>query len=40
MAFVIDELGGFRVEFHLGPDRDVNELFFRHPNGTFVARRA
>ena len=38
--FVIDELEGFRVEFHLGPDGDVNELIFHQPNGTFVARRA
>jgi hypothetical protein len=39
-TFVIDELEGFRVEFHLGPDGEVNELFFHQPNGTFVARRA
>ena len=39
-AFVIDELEGFRVEFHLGPDGEVDELFFHQPNGTFVARRA
>src|SRR5271163_3549242 len=35
-TFVIDELEGFRVEFHLGPDGEVNELFFHQPNGTFV----
>ena len=39
-TFVIDELEGFRVEFHLGPDGEVDELFFHQPNGTFVARRA
>jgi len=37
--FVIDELEGFRVEFHLGPDGEVDELLFHQPNGTFVARR-
>src|SRR5713226_7150179 len=39
-TFVIDEPEGFRVEFHLGPDGEVDELFFHQPNGTFVARRA
>jgi hypothetical protein len=39
-TFFIDELEGFRVEFHLGPDREVDELFFHQPNGTFVARVA
>jgi CubicO group peptidase (beta-lactamase class C family) len=39
-TFIIDELEGFRVEFHLGPDGEVDELFFQQPNGTFVARRA
>jgi CubicO group peptidase (beta-lactamase class C family) len=39
-TFVIDELEGFRVEFHPGPDGEVDELFFHQPNGTFVARRA
>lgn len=39
-TFVIDELEGFRVEFHLGPDGEVDELVFHQPNGTFVARRA
>jgi CubicO group peptidase (beta-lactamase class C family) len=39
-TFVIDELEGFRVEFHLGPDGKVDELIFHQPNGTFVARRA
>jgi len=39
-TFVIDELEGFRVEFHLGPDGAVDELIFHQPNGTFVARRA
>jgi len=38
-TFVIDELAGFRVEFHLGPDGEVDELFLHQPNGTFVARR-
>ena len=39
-TFVTDEPEGFRVEFHLGPDGEVDELFFHQPNGTFVARRA
>jgi hypothetical protein len=39
-TFVIVELEGFRVEFHLGPDGTVDELIFHQPNGTFVARRA
>ena len=39
-TFVIVELEGFRVEFHLGADDAVDELIFHHPNGTFVARRA
>jgi hypothetical protein len=39
-TFVIDELEGFRVEFHVGPDGKVDELIFHQPNGTFVARRA
>jgi hypothetical protein len=39
-TFAIDEPEGFRVEFHLGPGREVDELFFHQPNGTFVARRA
>jgi len=39
-TFVIDELEGFRVEFHLAPDGGVDELIFHQPNGTFVARRA
>jgi CubicO group peptidase (beta-lactamase class C family) len=39
-TFVIDELEGFRVEFHLGPDGEVDELFFHQPNATLVARRA
>lgn len=39
-TFVIDRLEGFRVEFHLGPDREVDELIFHQPNGTFVAPRA
>jgi CubicO group peptidase (beta-lactamase class C family) len=39
-TFVTDEHEGFRVEFRLGPDGDVAELFFHQPNGTFVARRA
>jgi len=38
-TFVIDELEGFQVEFHLGPDEEVDELIFHQPNGTFVARR-
>ena len=39
-TFIIDELEGFRVEFHLGSDGEVDELIFHQPNGTFVARRA
>ena len=39
-AFIIDELQGFRVEFHVGPDGKVDELFFHQPNGTLVAQRA
>jgi hypothetical protein len=34
------ELEGFRVEFDLGPNREVDELIFHLPNGRFVARRA
>jgi CubicO group peptidase (beta-lactamase class C family) len=37
--FVIDELKGFQVEFHLGSDGEVDELMFHQPDGTFVARR-
>jgi hypothetical protein len=36
-TFVIDKLEGFRVEFHLGPDGEVDGLIFHQPNGTFVA---
>ena len=39
-TFVIDEPDGFRVEFHPGPDGDVDELSFHLPNGTLTARRA
>jgi hypothetical protein len=39
-TFLSDELEGFRVEFHLGPDGQVDELLSHQPNGTFVARRA
>jgi hypothetical protein len=39
-TFVIDALAGVRVEFHLGSDGEVHELFFHQPNATFVARRA
>jgi len=39
-TFVIDEPEGFRVEFHVGPDGEVDELFFHQPNATLVARRA
>jgi CubicO group peptidase (beta-lactamase class C family) len=39
-TFVIDELEGCRVEFHLDLDGDRDELLFHQPNGTFVARRA
>jgi hypothetical protein len=36
----IDELERFQVEFHLGPDGEVDELIFHQPNATLVARRA
>ena len=39
-TFAIDELEGYRVEFHLCPDGEVGELVFNQPNGTLVARRA
>ncbi len=39
-TFVIAELEGFRVEFHLGPTGEADELIFHQPNGTLVARRA
>ena len=39
-TFIIDGLEGFRVEFHLGPDGDVDELLFHQPSATLVARRA
>jgi CubicO group peptidase (beta-lactamase class C family) len=39
-TFVIEEFEGFRVEFHLGPDGEADELIFHRPDGTFVARRA
>ena len=38
-TFVSDELERYRVEFHFGPDGEVDELLFHQPNGTFVARR-
>jgi hypothetical protein len=38
-SFVIDELDGFRVEFCLGANGEVEELVFHQPHGTFVARR-
>jgi CubicO group peptidase (beta-lactamase class C family) len=38
-TFLTDELEGFRVEFQLGPDAEIDELIFHQPNGTFVARR-
>ena len=39
-TFDMVELEGFRVEFHLGPNGEADELIFHLPNGTFVARRA
>ena len=39
-TFVIVEREGIRVEFHLGPDGEADQLVFHQPNGTFVARRA
>jgi CubicO group peptidase (beta-lactamase class C family) len=38
-TFVIGELEGFRAEFHLGPDGEVDELVFHQPDGTFTGRR-
>jgi hypothetical protein len=38
-TFLIGELEGFRAEFHLGPDGEVDELDFHQPDGTFVGRR-
>jgi CubicO group peptidase (beta-lactamase class C family) len=38
-TFVIGELEGFRAEFHLGPDGEVDGLVFHQPDGTFVGRR-
>jgi CubicO group peptidase (beta-lactamase class C family) len=34
-TFLIEELEGFRVEFHLGPDGEVNELLFHQPKWNF-----
>jgi hypothetical protein len=39
-SLVIDELEGFRVEFHLAADGKVDKLVFHQPNGTFVAQPA
>ena len=39
-TFVIVGSEGSRVEFHLGPDGEADELILHQPNGTFVARRA
>jgi len=39
-TFVIADHEGFRVEFHLGPDGQADELILHYPHGTFVARRA
>jgi len=39
-TFVIDQPEDVRVEFHLGPHGEADELIFHQPNGTFVARRA
>jgi CubicO group peptidase (beta-lactamase class C family) len=38
-TFAIDHLKGFRVEFHLSPDGQVDELFFHEPDGSVGARR-
>jgi CubicO group peptidase (beta-lactamase class C family) len=38
-TFAIDQLEGFRVEFHLGPDGKVDELFFHEPDGSVGAQR-
>jgi CubicO group peptidase (beta-lactamase class C family) len=39
-TFVIADHEGFRVEFHLGPDGEADELILHYPHGTFVAPRA
>jgi hypothetical protein len=39
-TFVIAELEGFRMEFHLASEGKVDELLLHQPNGTFLARRA
>ena len=38
-TFAIDQLEGFRGEFHRGPDGEVDELFFHEPDGSVGARR-
>jgi len=38
-TFVIAGYEGFRVEFHLGPDGQADEVIMHYPHGTFVARR-
>jgi CubicO group peptidase (beta-lactamase class C family) len=38
-SFVVAAAAASRVEFHLGPDGEADELIFHQPNGTFVARR-
>jgi len=38
-TFLIEEREGFRVEFHVDPHGEIDELIFHQPNGTFVARR-
>jgi CubicO group peptidase (beta-lactamase class C family) len=39
-TFIIGALEGWRVEFHPGPDGEVDKFFFHQPNGMFVAQRA
>jgi hypothetical protein len=39
-TFVVADHEGFRVEFHLGPDGEADEMILHYPHGTFVARRA
>jgi Domain of unknown function (DUF3471) len=39
-TFVVEGPEDVRVEFHLGPDGEADELIFHQPRGTSVARRA
>jgi CubicO group peptidase (beta-lactamase class C family) len=39
-TFIIADHEGYRVEFHLGPDGEPDEMILHYPHGTFVAPRA